>query len=77
MPELATEWLECVTYPTVTPETISAQSSAEARWRCSACGHSWVGPTVRGTRSGGGGCKPCAGKRRSARVVAGVGRGCL
>ncbi|MBQ1065227.1 zinc-ribbon domain-containing protein [Micromonospora sp. D75] len=66
MPELAEEWLECLTYPTATPGTISAQSSAEVRWRCSACGHSWVAPISRRTGSGGGGCKPCASKRRSA-----------
>ncbi len=51
MPELVEEWLECLTYPAATPETISAQSSAEVRWRCSACGHSWVGPISRRTGS--------------------------
>jgi hypothetical protein len=64
MADVAAEWEECLTYPTATPETISAFSRAEVRWKCAACEHSWASPVSRRVTNNGKGCRPCANARR-------------
>jgi len=80
MADVAAEWMECLTYPTATPKTISAFSGADVRWKCAACEHVWVSPVSRRVANSGKGCRPCANARRgetnSRRIEARVADAC-
>ena len=41
MADVAAEWMDCLTYPTATPKTISAFSGADVRWMRAAREHSY------------------------------------
>ncbi|MBE5459428.1 zinc-ribbon domain-containing protein [Mycobacteroides abscessus] len=60
-PIAATEW-----HPTrnlgLTPSQVTPVSGRQVWWLCSACGHEWKAPVSH--RANGGGCPPCAIKRR-------------
>ncbi|MFF3020156.1 zinc-ribbon domain-containing protein [Streptomyces sp. NPDC057939] len=68
-PELAAEFVACVTHPDRTAAQLRPSSNFLVTWRCSACGHTWE--TSPGARLRGRGCPPCARERiRRSRTIA-------
>lgn len=61
-PEIAKEWIECISHPNKTPETSTKSSNAVVRWQCKIDSrHIWI-TTVNNRTYSGDSCPMCSGK---------------
>jgi hypothetical protein len=60
--EISKEWIECISHPNKTPETVSRSSNVIVRWQCRIDGrHIWTAKLGNRTITGDG-CPMCSGK---------------
>jgi len=57
LPDIAAQYVENIDRPGQTPDELNPGSHARCRWRCPACGQTWIAPVA--SRLAGHGCPPC------------------